>query len=603
MRDFDIISEEIKMFSIFETKGRYKTLFGGLLSFLTFSLCISASIYFFMQIVYKTNPITYQASQYVDIAPRITFDSANLYFILYFWSAATNVINSSFITFQATQATIKSSETINEYNFGVCDIEEDLAGVYDLLQDFGSDVIQNSFCIKNMVLNGTLIPKNDSRFIAPYTDFGMESKAKDPINLSINGMQCINSTENNNSCLPSDEIDNILSNAEYRLMFLDNYFNPLDYNKPIVRFAERIVGSVGVGLTSYNYINYDNVKIQTNDGLIFDNIYSMDSYMFEDNVEIIQNQAIGDNTIFSLILEGENTAQIIERRYVRLQEVLASMGGVFKCLFLFAQIINFSYNRLMIQKNFLKKVYSNFISMKERKIDDDYFIKVNIDDQIPEENSNDVFAEDTRFGKEYHGEFSNFLIFKYLIHSYLEFIKDNDLKFIASPLKKEKVENIIKSLSIFPEKNKNEEDPQNESTIKPKKNRRSSLFSGLAQRQKSIKESAKLSFFNYSVLWVKNFHKRKKHELLENFDYTHKIKKKIFNEYTFYKLYFEMEKMKLIFFNEIQLQAFNLIKINYGSLFNEKNENLSDFKEVFYKIQGKTDDLSQKIAHLLIKNS
>ena len=403
---FDIISEEIKFFSIFETKGRYKTLFGGVLSFVTYCLCITASVYFSMQIITKTDPRTYQSTEYVDIAPRITFDSKNLFFILYFWSEETNLVNSSFITLTATQATIKENVIVNEYTFGKCRLKEDLDEIYDILKDFGSDVLENSFCIQNMVVNGTLIPKNDSNFIYPYTDYGMESKAEDPINLQIFGMRCVNSTENNNSCLPSTEIDNLIKNSEYRLMLIDNYFNPLDYWHPIIRFAQRIVGGTTVGMTSNNYINFDNVKIKTNDGLIFDNFHTVDSYKLQNNVEIVQKQDTVEDPIFILTIEGENSAYNIERHYIKVQEVLASIGGVFKCLFLFASIINFSYNKLMIKRNFLKKIYSNFISLNKAKPDDFFFFKAKRRDEIPEENQLPFVKGEPRLERDYYGNYS-----------------------------------------------------------------------------------------------------------------------------------------------------------------------------------------------------
>ena len=400
--DLDIISEKIKLFSIFETKGRYKTLFGGLLSFVTFSLCIAASIYFFMQIISKTDPRTYQSTQYMDIAPRITFNAQNLFFILYFWSA--EPINSSSITFNAIQATIKDSITINEYTFGKCRMKEDLAETFDFLKDFGTDILKNSYCIHYMVANGSLISKNDSNFVDPYTDYGMESKAKDPINLQIFGNRCVNSSANNNSCLPSNQIDTILQSSEYRLMFIDNYFDPLDYSQPVIRFAQRIVGGTTVGMTSKNYINFENVRIKTNDGLIFDNLHTIDSYQLKDNVEIVQKQDSFDEPVFILTLEGENSALNIERHYVKVQEVLASIGGVFKCLFLFAQMINFSYNQLKIKKGFLKKIYSNFVSLNDdRHTGDCSILKEKSGEDIPDEKD---YVGEPKLEKDYYSDYS-----------------------------------------------------------------------------------------------------------------------------------------------------------------------------------------------------
>ena len=52
-----------------------------------------------------------------------------------------------------------------------------------------------------MIINGTEIPKNDPRYIVPYTEHGMASKSKDPIYFEIGAYRCVNSTTNTNSCL------------------------------------------------------------------------------------------------------------------------------------------------------------------------------------------------------------------------------------------------------------------------------------------------------------------------------------------------------------------------------------------------------------------
>ena len=94
--------------------------------------------------------------------------------------------------------------------------------------------------------------------------------------------------------------------------------------------------------------------------------------------------------------------------------------------------------------------------------------------------------------------------------------------------------------------------------IEDKTKRKTTIFSIFSQRERRINESHNLSFLDYSVLWIKNFHKRKKNELLENLDNSQRMQKKIFNEFTFYKLYFEVEKIKMILFDRAQLRAFNL---------------------------------------------
>ena len=403
LKDFDIISEEIKLFSIFETKGRYKTFFGGILSLITFSLCLATSIYFLMQIISRSDPRTYQATQYLDDTEKISFDPSNFFFVLMFWSEKTSLqTNESFISFYANLSTAKNSDQLGTYFFEKCIYEEDFIGLEEILKDFQKDDLENGLCIKKMIVNDTLILKNDSKFIWPYTQHGMESKSTDPIYLEVGATRCLNSVENNYSCLSDDIIDEILSNSEYRLIFIDNYFDSMNYKNPIIRFSQEIVASAGSDITSYNYVDMNNVKINTNDGLIFDNVRTIQSYKYQNNVEIVKKKE--DNFIFRIIMEGENSPVFVVRNYVRLQEVLANIGGVFKCLFLLAQFVNYSYNKLKIQRNFLKKVFSNFIFSK-----DELSVFQNMDqdiENIPEENQKILLGNEERLQKQYNTDFS-----------------------------------------------------------------------------------------------------------------------------------------------------------------------------------------------------
>ena len=124
----------------------------------------------------------------------------------------------------------------------------------------------------------------------------------------------------------------------------------------------------------------------------------------KDNAEIVQKQESFDEPVFILTLEGENSALNIERHYVKVQEVLASIGGVFKCLFLFAQMINFSYNQLKIKKGFLKKIYSNFVSLNDdRHTGDCSILKEKSGEDIPDEKD---YVGEPKLEKDYYSDYS-----------------------------------------------------------------------------------------------------------------------------------------------------------------------------------------------------
>lgn len=67
-----------------------------------------------------------------------------------------------------------------------------------------------------------------------------------------------------------------------------------------------------------------------------------------------------------------------------------------------------------------------------------------------------------------------------------------------------------------------------------------------------------------------------KDQAIDKLDRVMRLQKKIMNEFTIYKLYFEMQKLKNILLDENQRAAFEVIKLDYGSL--EKEARFLDWK-------------------------
>ena len=117
-------------------------------------------------------------------------------------------------------------------------------------------------------------------------------------------------------------------------------------------------------------MNLINIRFQTHDGLVMDNINGFDSYQFNDRVEIVSPIVEGSpnvGRIFMFRLELQNTPKLFERYYTRLQEVLGSIGGVIKFLFVCAKILDYLFNFLTEDKNILLFVFEKYINNMQSK--------------------------------------------------------------------------------------------------------------------------------------------------------------------------------------------------------------------------------------------
>ena len=77
-----------------------------------------------------------------------------------------------------------------------------------------------------------------------------------------------------------------------------------------------------------------------------------------------------------------------------------------------------------------------------------------------------------------------------------------------------------------------------------------------------------------------------------------KIKNKIFNEFTIYKLFFEVEKLKRLLFNRDQNEAFDQIKLDMNSLFIKKHQ-IQRRDDLIEKLGKNTENINVGLVKLL----
>ena len=375
LEKIDIIGPDVRLFNMKKTGTRDQTIFGGLLSIIVECLAFVASFYFFSDIVFKTNPKAYQVTQFKDDVPKLTFDHNGMFFGIQYTNPQNpniNLYNERAVTFYGKIQTFKSGQILAYYKLQKCIYKTDFLGLEDLFppQDYEADINNTYLCVGSMIVNNTEIPKSDPNYIVPHTMHGMGSKSKDPVFFEVGANRCINTTENGKFCLPDDEISKMLIGSNYKINFIDNMFDTNSYTNPLFRFVHQIDGQASPTNFAGNYMNLINIRFQTHDGLVMDNINGFDSYQFNDRVEIVSPIVEGSpnvGRIFMFRLELQNTPKLFERYYTRLQEVLGSIGGVIKFLFVCAKILDYLFNFLTEDKNILLFVFEKYINNIQSK--------------------------------------------------------------------------------------------------------------------------------------------------------------------------------------------------------------------------------------------
>ena len=258
------------------------------------------------------------------------------------------------IVFEGRVKTVRSGETIATYELRKCDYQTDFKGFEHLFpaQNYEQDINNGAYlCISVMALYGSKL-ENTNSHILPFSDHGM---------VLISHFEVWASRR---QCLSDDQISLMIIGSVYKLIFVDNMFDTNNYDKPLSQFVHHIDGQIGPTNFANNFINIFNVRFQTQDWLVFDNIDAFDSYQFNDRVEMVSpilegSPNVGKISIFKLSYKTR-------LNYTRgLQECLASIGGVVQGLILLSLIINSFINVITEERNIMQKVLSKFINIRK----------------------------------------------------------------------------------------------------------------------------------------------------------------------------------------------------------------------------------------------
>lgn len=120
--------------------------------------------------------------------------------------------------------------------------------------------------------------------------------------------------------------------------------------------------------------------------------------------------------------------------------------------------------------------------------------------------------------------------------------------------------------------------------------------------RKSVMNSLNINFMKYLWLKLKRtmlFGRGEKIEIINNLEITEKIKKKIFNENTIYRMFFDLQKLKKIVFEEEQMKAFDYLKVDLKTSFSKMKLSKLEYINCCESLANSNDKLSQKLAKLL----
>ena len=356
--DFDIYSKKIGFF--YKNKEKVGSFLGFLLTMCYIFVSIILFIIQIIKVFQRTEYKVYDTTIYSQEMPIIDADINQLYFAfgLEYPYTANRYIDESIYTAKITffdKRKIKDEfVTVNEFNldFEKCNLDNFGKNYQNL---FVKDELNNSYCLKDFNYNLT--------FAGSYKFDRITY-----IRILIN--PCVNSTNNNFSCKTQEEIDSYFNSGYFSIVIKDFGLNPSNYSFPRIPTLQDLYTTIDKRLSKNYIINFGLTEIQTDTGLINENINTekylqfrrvLENFSFREEKDYLEGKSL-----ILIQLRLEDTIFVHKRTYTKISEIFSRIGGYMQLMNTVFLLISSIINKVYCEIKIINSIF-NF-NVKENKM-------------------------------------------------------------------------------------------------------------------------------------------------------------------------------------------------------------------------------------------
>lgn len=374
LKKFDFFSSGPK-FNIHNNKN-LQTEIGGSFSFIILGLVIFFSWSFGNDLIYKNYPRILMNSIKVDFDKEIFLNNNNFFLGFILQDLSINMITDydKIIRYRVVNYERKFNNVTNEWDekeiqLNIIPCNEVVSNSSVLIQDAFNkssfhDKKYDLLCIDNLNLNLT----------GTYDSF--------KINLiKLEVYKCINQSSYNNfdlsnsnykrlyeykdmlypaideNCLSNDEIYQRIDGSIFSIYSFDTIVDTKNYENPMKLIPYNNYQILDNTLTKDDEIFFGHLNITTDHGWIFEELKTLNTYKI-DKVTTFYNTFSPENNYYYTcwIYVGKQHLNY-ERNYIKVQEIIASLGGIINLFWLFSLLIITPINNKMINFEIMNDIF------------------------------------------------------------------------------------------------------------------------------------------------------------------------------------------------------------------------------------------------------
>jgi hypothetical protein len=329
------------------SQARYKSLFGGILSLIVLILLSSFSAYFTFQVFTRKN---YQVIQSSELSPSLMYDFKKFPIIFTAVNLAlTPIIDPRIINFDYRHLAVsvtKGNTTLNKVNAVLCNISdfEQEAQMYFKNYPF----LNVSFCID----------WNDAFFSKDHYIKGkMGDTDRDWSTLGLGINMCVNGTSSV-ICASQEEISSLIGSFFLQVVYLDYNLIHSNQTNPGQPFRNSLLYWISTTMFKSYTMNIKKIIYETDYGFVFNDIRQEYYHGYLAPYEQVDNKPFQGfpGNFASFNIYNYSIQDYHQRRYLKIQDLLANIGGIIKGIMFFSMFIE----QVIVKKFYFNKLCSQF---------------------------------------------------------------------------------------------------------------------------------------------------------------------------------------------------------------------------------------------------
>jgi hypothetical protein len=316
----DILGSE-QTFTI-NYKQKYQSFAGGLISSLLYLSCLLTFYYFGKELYLKSNPSVLLTIDHETNPEEFLLTPQNFSIFLGLQDPETWMyyIDESIYSMEAfieKYKTVKNVDGTSDYPFTLsplqierCNLEKHFPFSKDSFKD---QPLEDLLCINYdpiMKLEGV---------------YGSEEF----LSLTVRLRQCRNTTSSSVICKPQEEINKKLDGGYFVIDFTTSFFQPKNYSYPAHSLVNDFFTSISTQYVKGSYYVFSNVDYITDSGWFMEELKKERYLLYDSFFEMYDFREDKEWLLIAAMRMG-HLKQNIVRKYLKIQDVLAQLGGIIK---------------------------------------------------------------------------------------------------------------------------------------------------------------------------------------------------------------------------------------------------------------------------------